>query len=43
LRVPYERCADELHFETSAQVMNDRASCTLRPEERGRGWEGVSW
>jgi pimeloyl-ACP methyl ester carboxylesterase len=43
LRVSYERCADEFNFEAPAEVMNNRASGTLRPEERGRGWEGVSW
>ena len=43
LRVSYERCADEFHFEAPAEVMNNKAAGTLSPEERGRGWEGVSW
>lgn len=43
LRVSYETCATEMHFEMPAVVMTNDTSEALRPNETGRGWEGVSW
>lgn len=43
LRVSYETCATEFHFDAPADVMTNNTSGALRPEETGRGWEGVSW
>jgi peptidoglycan hydrolase-like protein with peptidoglycan-binding domain len=43
LRVSYETCANEFHFDAPADVMTNKISGALQPNEIGRGWEGVSW
>ena len=43
LRVSYETCATEMHFEMPAVVMTNKTSGALQPNETGRGWEGVYW
>src|SRR4051812_3738271 len=43
VRIGPERERQELHYLQKAEVMTVNKKAKLEPNERDRGWEGVSW